>query len=242
MSDIVFVHPQNSLRDFFVYASVLRKIRQDNSEPKTIYYFVLEKYAKHLPYLINDLKNITTVNVGSLNPNSLRTFIQFCRKYNTANKECFGENDIFRNDIYKDVHEGMESEYDLMVYGISDDVIFDNFRYFPKHSMKDHAKFIHKFTSNINIVSSTSHLEKLNMKPSGVLVDFSKMFPNEDETFHNCYYLLTKTDTVKSLGNTTFTLFVMFLKYSNQISIGNILLVPDEEQTLMYSDIWNKIK
>lgn len=241
MGDIVFVHPQNSLRDFFVYSSVLRKITKDISDSKQIYYFVLEKYRMHLPYFIDDLKNITPVKVGSLDPRSLKTFIQFCRKYNTAYKECYGEQDIFRNDIYKNAHLAMKSEYDLMVYNISDDVIFENFRYFPKHFLKDKAKFIKKFTNSIQIVSSLSHLEKMEKKPSGVLVDFEKMFPKEDD-FHSCYDLLKNTDSVKSYGNNTLSLFMMFLKYSKQISIKNILLVPEDDKALMFSEIWDDIK
>tara|TARA_Y100000389_G_scaffold181569_1_gene197340 strand:- start:10956 stop:11687 length:732 start_codon:yes stop_codon:yes gene_type:complete len=243
MSSIVFIHPQNNLKDMLIYSSVLRKIREETSETINIIYFILKKNEEHLQYLIPDLKNIDFVKVDSLHPNSMKLFMMFSRLYNSATKLCYGENDTFRSDAYNNAHLSMSHEYDLSVYDISDEIIFEKFKYFPKVSKKNHALFIKKFTHSINIVSSLKHLKEMGLNNSGILIDFGKMFAKEDVSFHDCYDLLCKTNSVQSYGgNSLLSIFVMLLTYTNQLKISKVILFPENETNILYSEIWNKIK
>jgi len=241
MSHHLFIHPQKDLRDMLIYSSVLRKIRSEISEDIPIHYFILHKHVVHVPFLFKDLKNIQFVEMDSLNPKTLKLFITFSKKYSTSTKHCFGEIDIFRNDSKKDAHLSMTHDHDLSIYDITDKMIFDNFRYFPQVATKDNSKFIKKFSNTINIISSISSTEAMNLTKNKVWVDFSKMFPAEDAFFHDSYTLFNHANSIHSLGNSALTVFLMFLKYHNMINVKDIHLFNEEETVLLYQDIWTEI-
>jgi hypothetical protein len=82
----------------------------------------------------------------------------------------------------------------------------------------------------------------MGLKNSGILIDFGKMFAKEDVSFHDCYDLLCKTNSVQSYGNSLLSIFVMLLTYTNQLKISKVILFPENETNILYSEIWNKIK
>jgi hypothetical protein len=135
----------------------------------------------------------------------------------------------------------MTHEHDLSIYDITDKMIFDNFRYFPQVATKDNSKFIKKFSNTINIISSISSTEAMNLTKNKVWVDFSKMFPAEDASFHDSYTLFNHAYSIHSLGNSALTVFLMFLKYHNMINVKQIHLFNEEETVLLYQDIWTEI-
>jgi hypothetical protein len=177
----LIIHPQNNVRDFLTYSSIVRYICSQIEPPIQVNYVLLKKFEQYIDYIYSEL-DVKYIILEELTDNSVLKLLIGDHK-NTKDRQFFGHFDKYRFDKFKGIFQSClanDSKFDpYEMYEIEPSVQTKYFS-FTRNARIEKSKWqnsLARFKFNYNTISSKGfRLPKLNLTETTLNVYLDAMF------------------------------------------------------------------
>ena len=223
----LIVHPQNNVRDFLVYSSIVRYICQTYDPSIEIHYIVLDKFSQYCEYLYGDGLNIHYVYLDDLTDNNLLRLLMGDHK-NTKDRQFYGYFDKYRFDTFKGMFQSHAGSLSLEnsdfnpyeMYKIEPSVHTRYFA-FTRNMRVETNKWknsLERFKFKFNAISSIRgfQIPKAYITETTLNVYLDSMFT--ETNFFESMVIIMNASKIYLRHNDVYTLFVYLLQESGTFS------------------------
>jgi hypothetical protein len=229
MSDIIFIHPQNSITDLLLYSCVLREIRNIHKN-NVIHYFVSQQFMTYITYICHDIPGLVIIPLQTNHRSEIFKNIQIQSSFrNMRHREIFGVHDEFRFDSLKNIHKTQKHDKDLSVYGYDESKVIDNFTFTNCNENQDPAYNIMKFSKMYSLISSLKCIKYQIKSPISVTVKGDDLF--KPDRFFDCFSTVTNATIINLFWDDEITFFVICLHKQGILKKKNITIIINETTT-----------
>ena len=229
MSDIIFIHPQNSITDLILYSCVLREIRNIHKND-VIHYFVCQQFMSYITYICHDIPGLVIIPLQTNHRSEIFKNIQIQSSFrNMRHREIFGAHDEFRFDSLKNIHKTQKHDKDLSVYGYDESKIIVNFTFTNCNENLDPAYNVMKFSKIFCLISSLKCIKYLTKSAISVTVRADNLF--KPDRFFDCYTIVMNATTIYLSCEDDITFFVICLYKNGILKKKNITIIINEKIT-----------
>jgi hypothetical protein len=229
MSDIIFIHPQNSITDLMLYSCVLREIRNIHKND-VIHYFVSQQFMSYITYICHDIPGLVIIPLQTNHRSEIFKNIQIQSSFrNMRHREIFGVHDEFRFDSLKNVHKTQKHDKDLSVYGYDESKVIENFTFTDCNENPDPSNNIMKFSKIYSLISSLKCKKYLIKSAISLTVKADTLF--KPDRFFDCFTTVMNATKIYLFCDDEMTFFVIFLYKNGILKNKNITIIINETIT-----------
>jgi len=223
----LIVHPQNNVKDFLIYSSIVRFICKSRSADIEIHYVVVTKFAQYCDYLYGDDLHIQYIYMDELTDNNLLRLQMSSKHKNTKDRQFFGFSDKYRYDEFKGRYQRLllnsdTSEFNPFEMYEIDPSVLTKYFFFTRNQPVENLKWknsLERFKFKYNAISSIKgfKIPKMFITETTLNVYLDSMFT--ELNFFESMIIILKASKVYLRCNDTYTLFIYLLHESGAFSV-----------------------
>jgi hypothetical protein len=229
ITDIIFIHPQNSIIDLILYSCVLREIRKIHKN-EVIHYFVMKHFTQYITYICHDIPGLVIIPLQTNHRSEILKRIQMQTSFrNMHHREIFGTHDEFRFDSMKNIHKTQKHDNDLSVYGYDEIKVIEGFTFTDCNENQDPSYNVLKFNKLYALISSLKCIKYIKKSSICVTVRADNLF--KPDRFFDCFTTVMNASKIYLFCDDEMTFFVICLYKNGILKKKNITIIINETIT-----------